>query len=125
MQIMVYASYGRTGIYMMQDYLPPARHHSRRSRNWTLLGAALKYLPDDHPLGPLLHKVKDFSQPDALADALLHPQDRAYTVPQLYEWLDRCGMSFGRWLEQAPYLPQCGVVANTPHAARIAGAAGA
>ena len=31
------------------------------------------------------------------------------------------GISFGRWLEQAPYLPQCGVVAETPHAARIAG----
>ncbi len=40
-----------------------------------------------------------------LADALLHPQDRAYTVPQLYAWLKRCGLSFARWYEQAPYLP--------------------
>ena len=118
MQIMVYASYGRAGIYMMQEYcrllgIKPTR------RELESLSVALKYLSNDHPLAPLLHKVKDFSQPDALADALLHPQDRAYTVPQLYEWLDRCGISFGRWLEQAPYLPQCGVVAKTPHAARI------
>jgi SAM-dependent methyltransferase len=120
MQIMVYAKYGRIGIYMMQEFcrllgIKPTR------RDLESLGTALKYLPDDHPLAPLLHKAKDFSQPDALADALLHPQDRAYTVPQLYEWLDRCGISFGRWLEQAPYLPQCGVVARAPHAARIAG----
>ena len=27
----------------------------------------------------------------------------------------RCGMSFGRWIEQAPYLPQCGMVAKSPH----------
>ena len=119
MQIMVYARYGRTGIYMMQEFcrmlgIKPTK------RELDSLGAALKCLPDDHPLAPLLHKVKDFSQPDALADALLHPQDRAYTVPQLHEWLDRCGITFGRWLEQAPYLPQCGVVAKTPHAARIA-----
>ena len=62
----------------------------------------------------------DINHPDALADALLHPNDRAYTVPQLYAWLERCGMSFGRWVEQAPYLPQCGMVAKTPHAGRLA-----
>ena len=62
----------------------------------------------------------DINHPDALADALLHPNDRAYTVPQLYAWLERCGMSFGRWVEQAPYLAQCGMVAKTPHAERLA-----
>ena len=61
----------------------------------------------------------DFRNPDALADALLHPQDRAYTVPQVYAWLERCGLQFGRWFEQAPYLPQCGAIATTPHAARL------
>jgi len=120
MQIMVYAKHGRTGIYMMQEFCRLLEIKPTR-RELESLGAALKYLPDDHPLAPLLHKVKDFSEPDALADALLHPQDRAYTVPELHEWLDRCGISFGRWLEQAPYLPQCGVVAQTPHCARIAG----
>ena len=67
----------------------------------------------------MARRAKDFTQPDALADALLHPQDRAYTVPQLYTWLEGCGLSFGRWFEQAPYLPQCGAVARTPHAARL------
>jgi hypothetical protein len=64
-------------------------------------------------------QAKDFRNPDALADALLHPQDRAYTVPQLYAWLERCGLSFERWFEQAPYLPQCGAMARMPHAARL------
>jgi len=41
-------------------------------------------------------------------------------VPQLYAWLERCGLSFGRWFEQAPYLPHCGAIADTPHAARLA-----
>jgi hypothetical protein len=67
----------------------------------------------------MLHRFRDFTQPGALADALLHPQDRAYTVPEVYAWLDRCGMTFGRWIEQAPYLPQCGAIAQTPHAARL------
>ena len=32
----------------------------------------------------------------------------------------RCGLEFGRWVEQARYLPQCGAVARMPHAARLA-----
>ena len=38
----------------------------------------------------------------------------------MYAWLDRCGLSFGRWIEQAPYLAECGMVARSPHAARLA-----
>jgi len=119
MQIMVYATYGRSGIYMMQAYcrmlgISPSRHELQDLRT------ALNDLPEDHPLTNLLHKGKDFQNLDALADALLHPQDRSYTVPQIYEWLNRCGLSFGRWFEQAPYMPQCGVLARTPHADRLA-----
>ncbi|MFO1108057.1 MAG: methyltransferase domain-containing protein [Bradyrhizobium sp.] len=118
MQIMVYASYGRAGIYMMQEY---CRRLGVEASGTELeeLGATLTCLPDDHPLGWMLHRFKDFLNPHALADALLHPQDRAYTVPQVYAWLDRCGMVFGRWTEQAPYLPQCGSIARTPHAKRL------
>jgi 2-polyprenyl-3-methyl-5-hydroxy-6-metoxy-1,4-benzoquinol methylase len=117
-QIMVYASYGRTGIYMMQAYCR-LLGISPSDQELQDLSVALNGLPEDHPLTHLLHKGKDFQHPDGLADALLHPQDRAYTVPQVYEWLDRCGMSLGRWFEQAPYLPQCGVLAKIPHAARL------
>lgn len=120
MQIMVYAKYGRSGIYMMQEFCRLLGVKPTKEELGSL-GATLRYLPDDHPLAALLHQVKDFFHPDALADALLHPQDRAYTVPELHEWLDRCSMSFGRWLEQCPYLPQCGAIAETAHAARIAG----
>jgi hypothetical protein len=84
------------------------------------LGATLKALPADHPIARVMRGALDFSNPDAIADALLHPIDRAYTVPQLYEWLERCGVSFGRWVEQAPYLAQCGMIEKTKHAGRLA-----
>jgi hypothetical protein len=77
-------------------------------------------LPADHPITDVLRRAKDFLRPASMADALLHPQDRSYTVPELYAWLERCGLCFGRWIEQAPYLPQCGSVARSPHAARLA-----
>ena len=118
MQIMVYAIYGRTGIYMMQEYCR-ALGITPTNQELQDLAAALGFLPEDHPLVAVLRKSQDFRHPDALADALLHPQDRAYSVPQIYEWLDRCGLSFGRWMEQAPYLPQCGALARSPHGARL------
>jgi SAM-dependent methyltransferase len=118
-QLMVYAAYGRAGIYMMQDYcrLLAVRATEEELRD---LGATIGALSPDHPIAAVARRAKDFRNPDALADAVLHPQDRAYTVPQLYAWLERCGLSFGRWLEQAPYLPQCGAIARMPHAARLA-----
>jgi SAM-dependent methyltransferase len=119
MRVMVYAPYGRAGIYMMQEYCR-LLGISTSERDLRDLGATLDALPADHPISGALKRAKDFRQPEAMADALLHPRDRAYTVPEVYGWLERCGMSFGRWIEQAPYLAQCGVVARSPHAARLA-----
>jgi len=118
MQIMVYAKYGRTGIYMFQEYcrllgVVPS------NKELITLGEVLGELPEDHPLAPLLNHGLDFRHPNALADVFLHPLDNAYTVPQVYDWLDTCGMTLCRWFEQAPYLPQCGVLARTPHTARL------
>jgi SAM-dependent methyltransferase len=119
MNLMVYAPYGRAGIYMMQEYCR-LLGISSSDKDLKELGDTLKALPSSHPIANAMRAGLDFSHPDALADALLHPLDRAYSVPQLYDWLERCGMSFGRWVEQAPYLAQCGMIAKTPHAARLA-----
>ena len=118
MHLMVYATYGRAGIYMIQRYcgLLGVRATDEQLRD---LGALIGALSDDHPIASLVKRVKDFQEPNALADALLHPQDRAYTVPQVYAWLQRCGLTFGRWVEQAPYLPQCGAIAGMPHTERL------
>jgi 2-polyprenyl-3-methyl-5-hydroxy-6-metoxy-1,4-benzoquinol methylase len=119
MQLMVYAPYGRAGIYMMQEYCR-LLGISTCLNDLRDLSATLEALSSDHPISGVLRRAKDFRRPEALADALLHPLDRAYTVPEVYDWLERCGMSFGRWTEQAPYLAQCGAATTSPHAARLA-----
>jgi hypothetical protein len=116
---MVYAPYGRAGVYLLQDYCRRLGiGHSQQEIHD--LAATLAALPRSHPLARLLAESPDFQSPDGLADALLNPQDRAYSVPQLFDWLERCGLRFGRWLRQAPYLAQCGSLAGTPHAPRLA-----
>jgi SAM-dependent methyltransferase len=118
LQAMVYAPYGRAGAYMLQDYC------RRLGIGWTEadvddLAASLKALPPDHPLVPLLRTSPDFANKAALADALLHPQDRAYSVPELLDFLGRADLRFGRWLRQAPYSPWCGALASMPTQNRL------
>ncbi|HEY7321513.1 MAG TPA: class I SAM-dependent methyltransferase [Candidatus Binatia bacterium] len=117
--LMVYAPYGRTGIYMLQEFCRRVGVQADDAGLRDLI-AALTALPRGHPLETLLREAPDFRQEAALADALLHPQDRAYSVPQLFDFLARGRLAFGRWLMQAPYLPHCGVLAKIPQADRIA-----
>lgn len=120
MHLMVYAAYGRAGVYMMQEYCRLVRLQDSECELAELAGV-LGRLPPEHPVAAAMRCTKDFRHPDALADALLHPVDRAFNVPQVYDWLERCGMSFGRWFEQAAYSPRCGVLATLPHAGRLCG----
>jgi SAM-dependent methyltransferase len=119
MHLMLYAPYGRTGIYMLQDFCRRIGIHATDAEIQDLI-AALKGLPPGHPLENLLREAPDFRQEAAVADALLHPQDRAYSVPQLFDFIERAGLRFGRWLKQAPYTPHCGSVAKIPQASRLA-----
>jgi len=118
MHLMVYAPYGRTGIYMLQEF---CRRIGIRATDPEIrdLIAALKTLPPGHPLETLLREAPDFWQEPALADALLHPQDRAYSVPELLDFVERAGLTFVRWIRQAPYSAHCGVVAAIPQAPRL------
>ena len=118
MHLMVYAPYGRTGIYMLQDFCRRLGIHATDVEIRELIGA-LSALPPGHPLETLLREAPDFRHEAALADALLHPQDRAYSVPQLFEFIANGGLTFGRWVKQAPYSLHCGVIAKIPQASRM------
>jgi SAM-dependent methyltransferase len=119
LNLMVYAPYGRTGIYMLQEFCQRLGIQATDQGIRDLINA-LGALPPGHPLGTLLREAPDFRQEAALADALLHPQDRAYSVPQLFDFLKNGGMKFGRWIKQAPYSSQCGVMGQLPQAPLLA-----
>ena len=66
--------------------LQATRHPRDRRRDSRPHRRALRDLPRGHPLERLLRTAPDFRQEPALADALLHPQDRAY-------WCRNCSTS--------------------------------
>ena len=117
--LMVYAPYGRASVYLLQEYCRRLGIGTS-AREIDDLVATIAALPQEHPLVTLLCGSRDALNADALADALLNPRDRSYSVPQLFDFIDRNGFEFGRWYWQAPYLPHCGSMAATPHSQLLA-----
>ena len=116
--LMLYAPYGRTGVYMLQEYCRRLGLGTSQQEINDLI-SMLKVLSEHHPFVPTLRGSRESFDADALADALLNPRERSYSVPQLFDFIERNELSFGRWYWQAPYLPQCGAIAATPHANRL------
>jgi SAM-dependent methyltransferase len=117
--LMVYAPYGRAGIYMLQEFCRRIGIKATDPEIQDLI-RTLSALPAGHPLEALLRQAPDFRNEAALADALLHPQDRAYSVPQLFDFIQKAGLTFGRWVKQAPYSLHCGAIAKIPQIPRMA-----
>lgn len=118
MYLMLYAPYGRTGVHMLQEYC-------RRLGVGTTpqeindLTRTMGTLSQHHPLVLMMRGSRDGLDAGALIDALLNPRDRTYSVSELFEFVERNGLKFARWYWQAPYLPQCGATAITPHLSRL------
>lgn len=97
MDIMVYAQYGRTAIYQMQELM---RMINRGENNLqqcvdnthTAIAELPKenwYKRDEQRWTGDLEDLGDIE----VYDLFLHSQDRAYTVPQIYRWLDECNLN--------------------------------
>lgn len=92
--LMLYAQHGRTSIYQMQDLLrrvhanePDIQKRIDRTR------LLLKSLPEGNWFNFSSGAYGFDLQSDiGLYDLLLHPQDRAYTVPQLYDYVEKSGL---------------------------------
>ena len=119
MYLLVYAPYGRAGICLLGEYCRTLGLGTSKQELAELF-AVMKALPQQHPLFATQGGSREFLDGDLLADALLNPRERSYTVPQLFDFIERNGLMLGRWYLQAPYLPQCGSIAGTPHAKKLA-----
>jgi ubiquinone/menaquinone biosynthesis C-methylase UbiE len=88
--LMVYGTYGRTGIYQMQSLLRLINQHApETSQRLANAKSVLGALPPSNWFKrgePLYHDHKLFGDA-GIYDMLLHSTDRSYTVGELYEWI--------------------------------------
>jgi len=111
MGIMVYGALGRTGVYPMQAMLQTLASYAPAPALTTTaqLAAArdlLKQLPATNWLRRNPAIGDHLAGGDAgLADLLLHPRDRAYSVPELADLVRGAGLEIAAFIEPWRYDP--------------------
>jgi SAM-dependent methyltransferase len=103
MGIMLYGKAARAGVYQIQDIL----RRLGAGPDAAGLGMArelLKFVPPHHYLFEPNGKLPiDLAQDAGIVDMLLHPQDRAYSVPELLQFVADAGLIFFGWNDNADY----------------------
>jgi len=102
MVLMVYGQTVRTGVYMLQDAF------RRMGIQQTGDGVAqvrriLAELPSSHFAHHYIRAAVELKHDTAVVDTFLHPQDSAYTVPQVMELVEGAGLEFQGWIDNYPY----------------------
>lgn len=103
---MVYAPYGRTGVYPMQHALQALTAGQSPQEQVATAKTVLKGLPRTNWF-PQNGFVVDHKQSDAgLYDLLLHSRDRPYSVAELGDTFAAAGLSLVSFVEPARYDPR-------------------
>ena len=107
--LMVYGKYGRTGIYQMQELMRLVnKNEDDIQKQIENTESVLKTLPETNWFKRGEELAVDHRKDGDIGvyDLFLHSQDRAYSIPELHEWLDSCGMKFtGFSFENIKYQP--------------------
>jgi SAM-dependent methyltransferase len=102
---MVYAATGRSGVYMLQDAFRRLGVQPD-SEGVAFVRRTLAALPPWHFARFYIDAAPELAHDAALVDTFLHPQDRAYNVPQLLALVEDNGLQFQGWFENTLYFPE-------------------
>jgi SAM-dependent methyltransferase len=100
--LMVYGQTVRTGVYMVQDALRRIGV-PQSAAGVAQVRSILRELPERHYAHDYIRAAEELKHDTALVDTFLHPQDRAYTVPQLFELIESARLQFQNWIDNHPY----------------------
>lgn len=102
MGIMVYGTYGRLNIYPLQECFSYINENvTDNQEKIENTKSILKCLPKNHFTYMNELVVGEFQNAgdSGLYDLLLHSQDRAYTVPDIYDWVEGCDLNIIGFLD--------------------------
>lgn len=104
MNIMVYGKYGRTGVYQMQDLMKIINKNTDKMDEKIINYKNIyKSLPSTNWFKKNEPSINydDMNTDEGIVDLILHVQDRAYSVEELYQWVEGCDLKI---LSFSPYF---------------------
>ncbi|MCB1720278.1 MAG: class I SAM-dependent methyltransferase [Alphaproteobacteria bacterium] len=103
MSVMLYGELGRRIVYDIQNLASMVTEETEAlDQCIPIVNEILAAVPEQNPL----RNVFPLNMPDAeLVDRYLHPQDRAYTVSQIFEMLEASSLKLLSFLPKAQYDP--------------------
>lgn len=125
MSIMVYGQHGRYALYLIQALMKKlTTPEMSRAQKIEMVREFLKQVPASHWINVKNELFRqDMSWPDGsgMYDLFLHSTDRAYTVPELYEWVEGCGLMleglYSDLMDETIYAPE--TYNSSPHLHKI------
>ena len=114
MNLMVYAPYGRAGVYQIQNLMRLVNGNEQSPQKKVKNAREiLKSLPQHHWFNIVRQIGWGYSDADhdaGIHDLFLHTQDRAYTILEVHDWLEKAGLKMsgepGFANGQMNYIPQ-------------------
>lgn len=107
MGIMLYAKYGRTAIYQLQDLMKMVNESVvSRQEEVENTKKILAGLPNTNWYMRSRDLIKDIENYGDIGiyDLLLHKQDRCYSIPELYEFIESADLNFVDFMEIGPRI---------------------
>lgn len=103
---MVYAPYGRSGVYPLQEAFGKLFADLSPKERLVAAKAAVKRLPSGHPFKRNRVLVDHEASDAGFYDLLLHSQDQAFDVTRLCQTLEDAGLGLSSFVEPARYEPE-------------------
>ena len=103
--LMVYAPYGRSGVYPLQEAFGALGEGLDPQAKLAMAKRVFACLPEGHPFKRNPHLVDHEASDAGFYDLLLHSQDRPFTVAELDQSLARAGLELVSFTQPALYDP--------------------
>jgi len=100
--VMVYASYGRIGVQMLQSVFRD-RGLCQDEESIRTVRDVLAHLDADHPVKSYLELATDWHDDAGLVDTFLHGRERSFTIDECVDLVTSAGLVFQDLFFKAPY----------------------
>jgi SAM-dependent methyltransferase len=116
--LMVYGTSLRLGVYMMQEVFRTLGFKQTKS-DVDIVRTTVESLHSEHVLKRYMKAGLDLKYDAGMVDTFLHPQDRSYSVKELFYFTRKASLEFLSWCDPSEYCLEMAIPAAHPLLARI------